>query len=147
MEMTISNGSNLSTNQLIEGVFKILDEAYGQSPWSKNQILADYNQDNTDYFFLFENDQVVGFLALQGLFGEMELTNIAVLPSYQGRGLSKQLMANLEDMDEPIFLEVRTSNKKAQNLYQQFGFEKVGYRKHYYHHPIEDAVLMKREAR
>ncbi|MGT2833544.1 ribosomal protein S18-alanine N-acetyltransferase [Streptococcus halotolerans] len=145
--MTISNGSNLSKDQLIEGIFKILEDAYGQSPWSRQQILADYNQNNTDYFFLSENDQIIGFLALQGLFGEMELTNIAVLPSYQGRGLSKQLMANLEAMDEPIFLEVRTSNKKAQNLYQQFGFKKVGYRKNYYHRPTEDAVLMKREAR
>ncbi|MEQ9763439.1 ribosomal protein S18-alanine N-acetyltransferase [Streptococcus sp. ZJ151] len=145
--MTISSGSNLSKNQLIEGIFKILEDVYGQSPWSRQQILADYNQNNTDYFFLSEDDQIIGFLALQALFGEMELTNIAVLPAYQGRGLSKQLMANLEAMDEPIFLEVRTSNIKAQHLYQQFGFKKVGYRKNYYHRPIEDAVLMKREAR
>ncbi|CAM3345059.1 ribosomal protein S18-alanine N-acetyltransferase [Streptococcus pluranimalium] len=145
--MTISNGSNLSKQQLVDGVFTVLKEAYGQSPWSKNQIRADFEQNNTDYFFLSEDEQVLGFLSTQDLFGEMEVTNIAILPAYQGRGLSKQLLTNLDEMDEPIFLEVRESNRKAQGLYQRFGFAKVGYRKNYYHNPIEDAVLMKREAR
>lgn len=145
--MTISNRSNLSKQALLDGVFNILKEVYGQSPWSQSQIAADFEQDNTDYFFLSEDEQVLGFLSTQDLFGEMEVTNIAILPAYQGRGLSKQLMANLEEMDEPIFLEVRESNRKAQGLYQRFGFAKVGCRKDYYHNPIEDAVLMKREAR
>ena len=88
---------------------------------------------------------VVGFLALQYLVGELEVTNIAVLKAYQGRGYASQLMKHLEDRSEPIFLEVRTSNQVAQALYRRFGFENLGIRKNYYHEPQEDAVIMRRE--
>lgn len=145
--MIISNDSKIPQDQLLAGIFEILEAIYGQSPWSKEQLLADYQQPNTLYFWLSKGEQVIGFLALQDLLGEMELTHIALLPSYQGQGLSKQLMASLASLSVPIFLEVRQSNQKAQALYQQFGFVPVGCRKHYYHDPIEDAILMKRKGR
>ena len=143
--MTISKWSSLSQEQLISAMFSVLETAYGTSPWSESQIKADYEQSNTEYFFLFDDNQLVGFLALQTLFGEVELTNIAVAKPYQGQGLSKQLLSHLEFIEEPIFLEVRQSNHKAQGLYLQFGFKPIGRRKQYYHHPTEDAILMKRE--
>ena len=39
-------------------------------------------------------------------------------------------------------LEVRASNKGAQNLYKKYGFEAVGLRKGYYTDNHEDAVIM-----
>ena len=71
----------------------------------------------------------VGFLALQNLVGELEVTNIAILKAYQGRGYASQLMKHLEERSEPIFLEVRASNQVAQTLYRKFGFESLGIRK------------------
>lgn len=128
-------------------VYDILSDVYDKSPWSEEQILADMQQDNVDYFFLEDEKELVGFLSVQHLVGEVEITNIAVRKSYQGQGLGAQLMASLDDMDFPIFLEVRESNKSAQALYQKFGFELVGKRKRYYHEPVEDAIIMKREPR
>ena len=58
------------------------------------------------------------FLALQNLVGELEVTNIAVLKAYQGRGYASQLMKHLEERSEPIFLEVRASNQVAQTLFR-----------------------------
>lgn len=143
--MTISKGSNLPEDQLIAAIFSVLESAYGTSPWTKSQLRADYNQANTEYFCLVDDDRLVGFLSVQDLFGEIELTNIAVAKPYQHQGFAKQLLSNLDTFEEPIFLEVRQSNQKAQNLYLQFGFEVIGHRKEYYHNPIEDAILMKRE--
>lgn len=128
-------------------VYDILSDVYDKSPWSEEQILADMQQDNVDYFFLEDEKELIGFLSVQHLVGEVEITNIAVRKSYQGQGLGAQLMAFLDDMDFPIFLEVRESNKPAQALYQKFGFELVGKRKRYYHEPVEDAMIMKREPR
>jgi ribosomal-protein-alanine N-acetyltransferase len=128
-------------------VYDILSDVYDKSPWSEEQILADMQQDNVDYFFLEDEKELIGFLSVQHLVGEVEITNIAVRKSYQGQGLGAQLMASLDDMDFPIFLEVRESNKSAQALYQKFGFELVGKRKRYYHEPVEDAMIMKREPR
>lgn len=143
--MTISKGSNVSEDQLIAAIFSVLESAYGTSPWTRSQLKADYNQANTEYFFLVDDDHVIGFLSIQDLFGEIELTNIAVAKAYQNQGFAKQLLSNLDSFEEPIFLEVRQSNQKAQDLYLQFGFEIIGHRKAYYHNPIEDAILMKRE--
>ena len=54
-------------------------------------------------------------------------------------------MAFLNEVDFPIFLEVRASNNAAQALYQKNGFNAIGHRKNYYHDPVEDAIIMKRE--
>ncbi|MFU2181246.1 ribosomal protein S18-alanine N-acetyltransferase [Streptococcus pluranimalium] len=143
--MAISSGSNLDRDALAASIFAILDEVYNQSPWSQKQIVDDLSQDNTDYFFLSDGDRVIAFLSVQDLFGELEITNIAVLKAYQGQGLAKQLLLQLASVSQPIFLEVRASNIRARQLYQSFGFEAVGQRKNYYHHPVEDAIIMKRE--
>ena len=42
-------------------------------------------------------------------------------------------------------LEVRVSNHTAIRLYEASGFQVDGVRKHYYQHPPEDALLMRRQ--
>ena len=117
---TTSSVSRLSSQEQAQLIYQILSDVYDQ-------------------------EEVVGFLALQNLVGELEVTNIAILKAYQGRGYASQLMKHLEERSEPIFLEVRASNQVAQALYRKFGFESLGIRKNYYHEPQEDAVIMRRE--
>lgn len=102
-------------------------------------------QDNVDYFFVEVDKTAIGFLVIQQLVGELEITNIAVKKARQGEGWGSQLLAHLDHVDFPIFLEVRASNTSAQALYQKFGFEVIGKRQRYYHEPVEDAIIMKRE--
>lgn len=125
-------------------IFTLLTAVYGQSPWSVEQIEADKAKSDTIYFYAYQDGEVVGFLSVQDLAGELEITNIAIHPDHQGQGLADQLMQELASYSRPIFLEVRASNQAAQNLYTKHGFEVVGKRKNYYHQPVEDAVLMKR---
>ncbi|MEY8463268.1 ribosomal protein S18-alanine N-acetyltransferase [Streptococcus merionis] len=140
--MTTSNGSRLTAEQ----VFDILNQVYETSPWSMAQIEADMAREDTIYYGVADKDWV-GFLALQELAGELEITQIAVLPAYQGQGYASRLMQFLDDRIEPIFLEVRASNAPAIALYQKHKFQKVGCRRAYYHNPVEDALLMMREGR
>lgn len=129
----------------VAAVYDILLDVYDKSPWTQEQILSDMQQDNVDYFFVEVDKTAIGFLAIQQLVGELEITNIAVKKAHQGEGWGSQLLAHLDHVDFPIFLEVRASNTSAQALYQKFGFEVIGKRQRYYHEPVEDAIIMKRE--
>ena len=139
---TTSSVSRLSSQEQAQLIYQILSDVYDKSPWTIEQVVA---LDTTEYFYVYNQEEVVGFLALQNLVGELEVTNIAILKAYQGRGYASQLMKHLEERSEPIFLEVRASNQVAQALYRKFGFESLGIRKNYYHEPQEDAVIMRRE--
>ena len=129
----------------VAAVYDILSDVYDKSPWTKEQILSDMQQDNVDYFFVEVDKTAIGFLVILQLVGELEITNIAVKKARQGEGWGSQLLAHLDHVDFPIFLEVRASNTSAQALYQKFGFEVIGKRQRYYHEPVEDAIIMKRE--
>ena len=135
----MSIASNMKDLQAsVTAVYEILSE---------KQILSDMQQDNVDYFFVKKDEKIVGFLAISQLAGELEITNIAIKKAYQGHGLGSQLLADLDHVDFPIFLEVRASNTPAQALYKKCGFGIIGKRKQYYHEPVEDAIIMKREGK
>lgn len=127
-------------------ILTVLSDVYGVSPWSLEQIEADLNQANTEYFYLYDHQDLIGFLAIQNLVDELEITQIAIKKAYQSRGLGDQLMAQLSDRRESIFLEVRASNEAARALYAKYGFVQVGKRKNYYQNPAEDAILMVRKS-
>ena len=130
----MSIASNMKDLQAsVTAVYEILSDVYPVSPWSEKQILSDMQQDNVDYFFVKKDEKIVGFLAISQLAGELEITNIAIKKAYQGHGLGSQLLADLDHVDFPIFLEVRASNTPAQALYKKCGFGIIGKRKQYYH--------------
>ena len=144
----MSIASNMKDLQAsVTAVYEILSDVYPVSPWSEKQILSDMQQDNVDYFFVKKDEKIVGFLAISQLAGELEITNIAIKKDYQGHGLGSQLLADLDHVDFPIFLEVRASNTPAQALCKKCGFGIIGKRKQYYHEPVEDAIIMKREGK
>ena len=130
-----------------EELLALLSDVYGLSPWNLEQIEVDLKQANTEYFYLYDDQDLIGFLALQDLAGELEITQLAVKKAYQGQGLANQLMGFLADRPEGIFLEVRVSNQVAKALYEKHGFQPVGQRKNYYQNPVEDAILMAREGK
>lgn len=137
----------MKEEELAQAIYDILDDVYDQSPWSLEQVRADLAQNNTDYFYVYDGPEIVGFLSIQNLVGQLEVTNLAVKKAHQGQGLAGQLMRELINRSEDIFLEVRVSNIPAQELYEKFGFSRVAKRKAYYHNPIEDALIMQRAAK
>jgi ribosomal-protein-alanine N-acetyltransferase len=78
---------------------------------------------------------------------EAEILNIVAAPECRRQGLATALLR--EGLDRlaqaqvsRVWLEVRESNIAAQGLYRRFGFQQVGRRTQYYHHPAEDALLL-----
>lgn len=143
--MTILDESSMVDTGKIEAVWEVLSDVYPSPPWNKEQIAKDIAQEQTRYFFAEKDGEILGFLAVQDLVGEWEITNIAVKKAYQGQGWAKRLLAQLQGVLGTIFLEVRESNQVAQALYRKYGFKQIGLRKNYYHNPIENAIIMERK--
>jgi len=77
---------------------------------------------------------------------EAHLLNLAVRPEYRRRGLARRLLRAMLAVGRragvgAFFLEVRSANLEARELYRSFGFEVTGRRSGYYEDG-EDAVLL-----
>lgn len=89
---------------------------------------------------------VVGYGGLLFVPGEAHVTNLAVDPAHHRRGIGRRVLLELNRVAlergcSALSLEVRVSNRRAQELYQRFGFVPAGVRKNYYEN-VEDAIVM-----
>ena len=129
---------------LAQAIYDVMVDVYPVSPWTLEQIQADLSQDQTWYAVALDGAEVIGFLAVQENLFETEVLQIAVKQAYQGQGIASALFATLPT-DKEIFLEVRKSNQRAQAFYKKEKMVVIAERKAYYHDPVEDAIIMKRE--
>lgn len=117
-------------------------------PWTRGNF-ADSLRSGYRAQLLCAGDVVLGyFVAMQGV-DEVHLLNITVDPRYQGQGWGRVLLDALAlwargQGAQWLWLEVRTGNLRAQQVYQRYGYRRVGERKNYY--PAqggrEDAIVM-----
>ena len=127
-----------------QAIYGVMKDVYPVSPWTLEQIQADLSQDQTWYALAYDGAEVIGFLAVQENIFEAEVLQIAVKRAYQGQGIASALFATLP-IDKEVFLEVRKSNHRAQAFYKKEKMVVIAERKAYYHDPVEDAIIMKRE--
>lgn len=93
---------------------------------------------------------VVGWGGIWCVADEAEIASVCVDPAYRRLGGGTKLLQTLLMQArlsgaQNVYLEVRASNRAAQELYRCAGFECIGVRKRYYTNPLEDAVLMRCE--
>ncbi|HVV14237.1 ribosomal protein S18-alanine N-acetyltransferase [Amycolatopsis sp.] len=127
----------------------------GDDPWSARAFHSEL--DGGGYYLgaYTDEDALVGYAGLVtvGRPGEFESSvhTIGVDPEYQGQGLGtgllRALLARADELNAPVFLEVRTDNERAIGLYDRHGFVRIGVRKRYYQPSGADAYTMKRPAR
>ena len=94
-------------------------------------------------------EEVVGYVVAWFAGGEGEIANLAVAPARRDRGVGATLLdAALAEARQlgaaDTYLEVRSSNARARQLYDSRGFVEVGKRRNYYRRPTEDAVILRR---
>ena len=139
-----SASSDADAVPLAKELEQLLLAVYEISPWTASQVEEVLRSDVNSCALAEDGSQLVGFLVWQETDFEAEVLQIAVLPSYQGRKIATALFDFLP-ADKEIFLEVRESNKSALLFYKKEKFEEIARRKAYYHAPVEDAIVMKRE--
>ena len=93
----------------------------------------------------------IGYAMLSVAVGEAHLLNLCIHPAFQGRGYGRQLLEHVFEQAgqggaKTLFLEVRESNRIAQLLYLDLGFNQIGSRPGYYpsHKGREDALVFAR---
>lgn len=134
----------------IDDIVKIENRVF-TIPWSKDALLEEVTRNRfAVYFSAVMENQVVGYIGMWKIFDEGHITNLAVHPGYQNKGIGKALLKHLIDYSAShgitkMTLEVRESNIKAIRLYRSFGFRNVGIRKKYYSDNNEDALIMWKE--
>ena len=94
------------------------------------------------------HDEPVGYCVLLAAADEGEIANLAVVSSRRGQGIGARLLDHaLESAQHEgvrsVYLEVRTSNHPARDLYSSRDFVAVGRRRAYYRNPLEDALVLR----
>lgn len=113
-----------------------IEQAAHLVPWSRGTLLN--NQGERYVNLKLEIDEkIVAFAICQTVLDEATLFNIAVDPKFQGKGYGKRLLSELilqlkQRGVRTLWLEVRESNRPAQQLYTDLGFNEVSIRKNYY---------------
>lgn len=126
---------------------------HGQMPWSQKAFEHEMTHNrNALYLVLKVYDKAVAFIGSWFVEGEAHITNIAVIPNYRRLGMAQFLIQQMEqlaiaDGNKLFSLEVRVSNKNAQNLYHKLGFQEGLIKKGYYTEDHEDALEMSKKLR
>jgi [ribosomal protein S18]-alanine N-acetyltransferase len=136
------------TDDRLEEVLAVERSAYAH-PWTRGNF-ADSLRSGYQAQLLCAGDVLLGyFVAMKGV-DEVHLLNITVAPAYQGQGWGRVLLDALALWSRAqgaqwLWLEVRTGNRRAQRVYERYGYRRVGERRNYY--PAdqgrrEDAIVM-----
>ena len=144
---TMEAGFEPMTEARLDEVVAIEGRAYDH-PWTRGNF-ADSIRSGYQAQLLCGGDTVLGyFVAMKGV-DEVHLLNITVAPHHQGQGWGRVMLDALTLWSRGqgaqwLWLEVRTTNVRAQQIYQRYGYRRVGERKNYYpaDHGREDAIVM-----
>ncbi|MEE8550601.1 MAG: ribosomal protein S18-alanine N-acetyltransferase [Gemmatimonadota bacterium] len=130
----------------LEAVLDIERTAFTM-PWSRHSFRNLLGRSDADLWVAIIEGSVLGYAVVWYGGGDAELGNLAVAPVWRRQGLGRLLLDRVlkcarDRGSRRLFLEVRTSNRAAQALYAQRGFQPAGVRRRYYRAPAEDAVVM-----
>lgn len=128
----------------VDVVFGLEQDIYPQ-PWSRQVFEVEMLQPDRVYRVALLDGEIAGYGGCMVVVDDAHVTTLAVNPSARGHRLGTRLMLELVvaalDMGaRHLTLEVRMSNRAAQQLYAKFGMAPVGVRKDYYRD--EDALIM-----
>jgi len=138
------------THALLDAVHAVEQSAHSH-PWSRGNLAGALQAGYLAQCLLGgQEDTLLGyFIAMKGV-DEVHLLNLVVAPPYQRQGWAALMLEALAlwsrgEGAQKLWLEVRESNTRAQQIYLRHGFSRIGVRRGYYPNgpgPREDAVVM-----
>ncbi len=129
-----------------------LEEQFFHAPWGRTQYEHAFQQKHFGAFGLFAEPLItpkaalLGYISFYHILDELEILNIAIVPSRRKQGLGRYLLkTTLQEVHKVgihrAVLEVRTGNEDARKLYEALSFACVGVRRGYYADTGEDALI------
>ena len=133
-------------------VFVSLDkELFPYSPWSASQYKEEFSAPTRHFVVaLDETESIIGYAGVFAPGGaEADVLTVGVIPSQRGKGIARQLMAQITDWarqqgSTAMMLEVKVDNLEAIGLYDSLGYSKLNIRKDYFGAGL-DALVMQLE--
>jgi ribosomal-protein-alanine N-acetyltransferase len=137
----------------LAAVARLEEALFGEEAWSADMLAAELAAAGTGRYYLVAEEGGVlagyaGLLAPGG--GQADVLTIGVSEDRWGNGIGTALLTGLLAEARrrgcgEVYLEVRVDNERAQRLYRQLGFARVGLRRGYYQPSGADALVMRRE--
>jgi ribosomal-protein-alanine N-acetyltransferase len=133
-----------------------IEESSGLSRWGWAAYYAELQSVNRDLMLVARSARkttgtstLAGYIVARETAGELHINNVAVRESFRRKGLGSALITEVlkkarELAAKAAFLEVRSSNIAAQEMYSRCGFKSIARRPNYYSEPREDAMIMTR---
>ncbi len=117
--------------------------------WNKSMLESAFLTGRFISIGIEENQKLIGLVCCSITDYDADIEGITIDEEYRKNGFAKALLGLLEvrlieKKIEKIFLEVRSSNTPAKNLYLGAGYKEINVRKKYYSDG-EDAVIMAKE--
>ena len=131
----------------LRGVLRIEQQVYPR-PWSMGLFMSELGfRAGRVYLVAKVDGEVVGYGGLMLVQDDGHITTLAVDPAWHRHGIGSRVLlalgtAAVERGARNLTLEVRITNRPAQELYRRFGFVPAGIRKGYYVETNEDALVM-----
>jgi len=113
-----------------------IEKTNSTHPWSQGNF-ADSLRAGYDCWTYRINGELAGYFILMAAADEAHLLNLSIAARHQRRGHGSALLREATALARRrgahnVFLEVRPSNRAAQDLYTRFGFRRIAVRRDYY---------------
>jgi [ribosomal protein S18]-alanine N-acetyltransferase len=120
-------------------------------PWSQGNFLDSLQSGYENWIVRDAMGELMGYFLLMPAVDEAHLLNITVHAQLHGQGIGRLMLDKAVELARDkgmhsMLLEVRPSNHRALNIYEQYGFSEIGIRKNYYpaaNGAREDAIVMR----
>ena len=128
------------------GIARLEEEIFSDA-WSYRDVQDLICTEGGMCFTAVDGDEVIAYVIGRLIAPEGEIYRVAVAPHKSQRGIGYRLLDYAVKTSkgqglERLFLEVRSRNVPAINLYRAYGFKEIGTRKNYYKDPQDDAIVM-----
>lgn len=128
------------------------NQALFSNGWTRQMYLKDLENTQVSRMYVLRSSDksIAAFCSCWLICDEMQINNIAVLPSHRNLGIGTTLLRHvLREATtrgaQRAILEVRRSNRIALHLYERLGFRLQETRRGYYRNPQEDALVLYRD--
>ncbi|MDP8267697.1 MAG: ribosomal protein S18-alanine N-acetyltransferase [Candidatus Tenebribacter davisii] len=123
----------------------VIEKELFSSVWEEEMFIEEIEK---QYAYILELEgSIIGYICGWKLHDEFNITNIAIVSEFQRKGFGEKLVQFimtklLDGKCYKFFLEVRSSNYAAKQLYDKMGFILLRVRNKYYKFPEDDALVM-----
>src|SRR5690625_1572351 len=105
-------------------VLKVEEESFTET-WPKDIFYKELTDNEyAHYFIIAIQEKIIGYAGLWVVMDDAQITNIAIMPAYRGQSYGEKLFYYVLQQAivlgaKRLSLEVRVSNKVAQNMYRK----------------------------